>query len=61
MDPTRLNTALRVWTVGAIVVGGFLTFFGSATMTAVGVVLLILGLMSLLPVLRFAWLELSQA
>jgi hypothetical protein len=60
MDHDRLGAVFRVWTPIAIVGGVVLTFTGSPTLTAIGVVVLILGLMSLLPVLRFTWLRGSK-
>jgi len=41
------------WTVGAAGVGVVLIVFGGPLMTVIGVLLVILGLMSLMPTLRY--------
>lgn len=54
MEVERSNTLLQVWIVLANAVGiGLILFVGQARLTAVGVVLVIVGLMSLMPAIRY--------
>ncbi|MFB6353690.1 MAG: hypothetical protein ABEJ92_06345 [Halobacteriales archaeon] len=53
MDPETLGTLLEVGVLLAIPLGIGLIFFGSALLAGVGVVLVILGLIGLMPALRY--------
>lgn len=54
MEPKRYDTFLRVWVLVAVVVGNALILFGEATLTGIGVVLVVAGLVSLIAVVRNA-------
>lgn len=60
MDANRIKNLLQVWVVVALVAGVGAILLGRALMTAIGVVLVILGLMSLMPAIRF-WLKTTDA
>ena len=52
MEKTRYDTLLQVWVVVSNAVGIWFILFGDALLTATGVVLVIVGLMSLMPAIR---------
>ncbi len=54
MNTARYDTPLRVWVVAAVGAGTALILFGSATLTMVGVLLVVVGLVSLMPLVRNA-------
>jgi hypothetical protein len=54
MDTKRYDTALRVWVVAAIAVGTAFILYGSSTVGSVGVLLVVVGLVSLMPLVRNA-------
>jgi hypothetical protein len=54
MEPKRYDTLLRVWVLAAVVVGNALILFGEATLTGIGVVLVVVGLVTLIAVVRNA-------
>lgn len=54
MDPKRYDTALRVFVLATIVAGHALILYGSPVVRSVGVLLVIVGLVSLIAVVHNA-------
>ena len=54
MDQGMLGTAFSAWIVVALVVGiGLVVFSGGLALSLIGIVLIVLGLIGIMPALRF--------
>lgn len=52
MNQSTIDILLRIWVLVAISIGVATIFLGDLVLTTIGVVLIILGLISLMPALR---------
>lgn len=52
MDLRQFDTAIRVWVVVALLGGNVLIFLDTPLLTTVGVLLVIVGLVSVIPLVR---------
>lgn len=56
MEDRTIGRVSWIWTFLAIVLGIGLVTLGAPLVTTVGVIVLILGILGLMPALRFTWL-----
>lgn len=54
MDTKRYDSALRVWVLASVVGGTAAILFGSSSVAMAGVLLVVVGLVSLMPLVRNA-------
>ena len=55
MDGKTISYVLYLWVATAVVTESSLILFGSTFLTTAGTVLIIIGLVSLMPAMRYAW------